>query len=203
MKRLMVVITLSLCGCTGSFFESKSPVPQVYVLAAAAPAAEGEALKIDIAIGFPSTAPGLDTERVAVLRGANQLDYYSGAMWGDSAPHIVQYLLVSSLQRSNKFHSVTSEQARVAADYVLDIDLQDFQAEYDAQSQPTAHVTLAVSLLRIKDRKLIGNWRISAAVPASNNRLSAVIEAFQAASQQVAAQVGASAAAAIGESGGR
>jgi cholesterol transport system auxiliary component len=197
MKRVLIITMLGLSGCTGSLFESRAPVQQVFVLATASPAPQGEPLSADVAVSQPSAAPGLDTERIAVLRGQNLLDYYAGAMWGDTAPHIIQYFLVSSLQRTNKFHSITSEQGRASSDYVLDIDLQDFQAEYGASPQPTAHVSLAVSLSRIKDRKLIGNWRISAAIPASDNRLGAVIEAFQAASQQVVAQVGTNVADAI------
>jgi len=191
----------TLSGCTGSFFESKVPVPQVYVLAAAPPATEGEPSNTDIAVGIPSAAPGLDTERIAVLRDANRLDYYVGAVWGDTAPHIFQYFLVSSLQRSNGFRSVTTEQSRVSADYVLDLDMQDFQAEYADASRPSAHVGVAVSLLRIKDRKLIGNWRFAVTVPAADNRLGAVVAAFQTASQQLAAQIGTSAAQAIATTG--
>ena len=200
-RALVVVLLASVSACTGSFFESKSPVSQVYVLAPGSTPADGAALNVDIAIGVPSAAPGLDTERIAVLRGSNLLDYYAGATWGDTAPQIVQYFLVTSLQRSNKFHNVTAEQARVSADYVLDIDLQDFQAEYGALSQPAAHVALAISLTRIKDRKLIGNWRFSASTPAADNRLTAVVAAFQSASQQAATQVMASAAEAIAASG--
>jgi cholesterol transport system auxiliary component len=193
--RILGVIGLStsLLACSGSLFESKAPVPQVYVLAATSFPMEGESSNADIAIGMPSAAPGLDTERIAVLRAANLLDYYAGATWGDTAPHIMQYFLVNSLQRSDKFHSVTTEQARIAADYLLDVDLQDFQAEYAGASAPAVRVGITVSLTRIKDRKLIGNWRFSATTAASDNRLGAVVAAFQAASQQVVAQVGANA----------
>ena len=84
-----------------------------------------------------------------------QLDYYRGARWGGSTIEVVQTLLVDSLEDQRLFRSVTAEQARVAGDYVLDVEVRDFQAEYANGGAPTAHVTMIGRLIRVVDRELV------------------------------------------------
>ena len=188
------LLCLLLGGCSSGFFETKAAVATVYVLAPAkldssvSPAAS---LDVDLAIALPAAAPGLDTERIAALYEARRLDYYKDAQWGALAATVTQSLLVTTLQNQKLFRSVTPEQARVSATHVLDVQLQDFQAEYVAgKSNPSAHVSMTASLIRLKDRKLLASFPIGAAVDADANRMNAVIAAFEAAAQQVALRVG-------------
>src|SRR5262245_24954148 len=88
---MALMLTLLLAGCTGSLLDSELPPATSYVLAAAPAAAGGTATQSDLSIARPDVAPGLDTPRVAVLRG-QQLDYYRGAVWGGSTSSIVQSL---------------------------------------------------------------------------------------------------------------
>ena len=189
-----------LCTACGSLFESDVPPPSRYVIAAAPPAAaatQSAASQTDLSIGRPDVAPGLDTERVAVLRG-RQLDYFRAAQWGGSVVEIVQALLVSSFQDQQLFRSVTSEQARVSSDYMLDVEVRDFQAEYtDGNTAPSVHVTLVGRIIRIADRELVDTILATAQRPASENRMSTVAAAFEAAAQQVALELAKKAAAAI------
>ncbi|HEU4485490.1 MAG TPA: hypothetical protein VFR96_08385, partial [Povalibacter sp.] len=85
------------------------------------------------------------------------------------------------------FRSVATEQARVSSDYLLDVEVRDFQAEYaGAANVPVAHVTLVGRLVRIRDRKLLEVMTATATQPARENRLSAVAAAFEAAMREVA-----------------
>ena len=186
------VLSVACAGCS-SLLESKQPVSEAYVLAPApAPAAQSAAggnPDVDLSIGRPGLAPGLDTQRIAVLKG-RQLDYYRAARWGASAVEVVQTLLVDSLEDQRLFRSVTAEQTRVAGDYVLDVEVRDFQAEYAAQSAaPSVHVTMIGRLIRVVDRELVGTVNAEARSQAADNRLSAVVAAFESASQQVALEI--------------
>ena len=66
-----------IAGCgTSSLLDSELPVATSYVIAPLPPAAsatQSAASQTDLAIGRPDVAPGLDTSRIAVLRG-RQLD---------------------------------------------------------------------------------------------------------------------------------
>jgi len=197
------VLTLWLgmvCSGCGSLLESDIPVPVNYVLApapAAAKATESAASLVDLSIGRPDVGPGLDTQRIAVLRG-RQLDYYRAAQWGARAAEMIQMLMVASLQDQRMFRSVTPEQARVSGEYLLDLEVRDFQAEYsDGQALPTVRVGLVGRLIRITDRQLLDTVVASTTRAATENRLNAVTAAFESAGQWVALELARQTSAAI------
>ena len=187
------VLGLLCVACSsGSFFESDLPVPTRYVIAppaAAETATASAASQVDLAIGRPDVAPGLDTERIAVLRG-HELDYYRGALWSGSVLETVQTFLVAALQDQKRFRSVATEQARIAGDYLLDIEVRDFQSEYASPGAlPVAHVTLVCRLIRIGDRKMVDTIAVTGSQPASENRLASVAEAFQSVMRQLSLEL--------------
>jgi len=189
-RRVLISITsvavVLLGGCTGSLLETKFAAPTTYVLASLPASGSKTSSTVDIAIAVPAAAPGLDTERIATLHEARRLDYYQDARWGATAAVVVQSMIVTSLQNQQLFRSVTPEQARVSATHLLDLQLRDFQAEYASEgAAPTVRVTLVATLVRLKDRKLVTSFSTTAAVRAQENRLNAVLAAFESASHQV------------------
>ena len=185
-----LLTVLWLCGCsTASLFDSETPPPTNYVLAslpAANAARPSRASNVDVAIARPDAGPGLDSRRIAVLRG-RLLDYYRGTEWGGSVPEVVQTLLVSSLDGQQLFRSVTSEQTRVSTEYLLDVEVRDFQSEYVGSSaNPSVHVTIICHLIRVADRELVATLSSTALQAADDNKMGAVAAAFEAAAQQVA-----------------
>lgn len=199
-RGLLLGCSVLVAGCAGSLLDSDLPAPTSYLLAPLPPAnsaSPSAASQVDLAISRPDVAPGLDTSRIAVLRG-RELDYYRGVQWGGSTLEIVQALLVSSLQDQKLFRSVTPEQTRVAGAYMLDIEVRDFQAEYrDGAAAPQAHVTIMGRLIRINDRTLVDSIAGSATRAADDNRMGAVAAAFEAAAQDVARQIATATAAAV------
>ncbi|MFL6577951.1 MAG: ABC-type transport auxiliary lipoprotein family protein [Povalibacter sp.] len=188
----MLVMTLALSACSGSFFESDLPVPTRYVIAppaAAESAISSHASQVDLAIGRPDVAPGLDSDRIAVLRG-HELDFYRGALWSGTVLDTVQTFLVSALQDQKRFRSVAPEQARITGDYILDVEVRDFQAEYaSAAALPVAHVTLVCRLIRISDRRMVDTLSVTGSQPASENRLATVAGAFETVMQQLSLEL--------------
>lgn len=178
-----------LCaGCGGGLFRSDIPVPATYVLLPAEPveASSGSPTRtVDLVVGVPHVAPGLDTQRIAVLR-ERRLDYFRDARWGGTTAEIVQALVVATLQDRALFRSVTAEQARIAAHYMLDIEVRDFQAQYDDSNAPGVQVAFLARIVRIADRRLIGTVRVAADRVAQANRMSAVAAAFEEAAQEAA-----------------
>lgn len=184
---LLAATAALLCSaCTGSLFDSDLPVPMSYVIASAPPGSLTglPTTQADVSIGRPDFAPGLDTDRIAVLKG-RQLDYYRGARWGGRSVEVVQTMLVSSMNDQGLFRSVTAEQARVASDYMLDVEVRHFESTY-ASGTPEAHVMIIGRLIRVVDRKLVTTVTGEARAPASEERMAAVSQAFEAASQKVA-----------------
>ena len=192
MMLLAIAIFLSLSACsTGSLFDSDTPVPASYVLAPAPPAQDlGAPVPADVSVSRPDLAAGLDSDRIAVLNG-RKLDYYRRVRWGTRAVEMIQNLVVDSLEDQHLFRSVTPEQARVAGDYVLDLQVRDFQAEYvDGANKPIVHVALVGRLIRIIDRELVTTVTSDARVDAQDNRMTAVAAAFEAAAHQAILEMG-------------
>lgn len=193
----IVAMTTSACG---SLLESQLPAVTRYVIATPPPAASASvsaASQVGLAVGRPDVAPGLDTDRIAVIRG-HELDYYRAALWRGTVLDTVQAFLVTTLQDQKLFRNVASEQARIGGEYLLDTEVRDFQAEYvDGAAIPTVRVTLIGRVIRIRDRKLIDTIAVTTTRPATENRLAAVATAFEAAMQQVSLEIASKTAAII------
>lgn len=196
---LLAVAALSCAACsTGSLFDSDTPVPTGYVLASA-PAGSvtgAPTTQVDVSIGRPDFAPGLDTDRIAVLKG-RELDYYRGVRWGGRTVDVVQSMLVSSINDQQLFRSVTAGQARVAIDYTLDVEVRNFEVDYSNGSTPQAHVMIIGRLIRVVDRKLVTTVSSNARVAVSEERMTAVTAAFESAAQKVALDLGQQTAVAV------
>lgn len=182
------VAALSCAACsTGSLFDSETPVPSAYVIAPAKPGSLTgvPTTQVDVSIGRPDFAPGLDTDRIAVLKG-RQLDYYRGVRWGGRTVEVVQSMLVATMNDQQLFRSVTAEQARVANDYMLDIEVRNFEADYAGAAIPEVHVAIIGRLIRVVDRKLVATVTSESRVRSTEESMTAVSAAFESASQKVA-----------------
>ena len=184
-----------LAACVGSLLESKQPIDTIYVLGPPQAAAAGETLPIDLSIAPPRLAPGLATARIAVLKG-RELNYYTGARWGADLSQLTQNFLVRTLEGQGAFRSVAPTDIRIAGEYVLDVEVTHFQAEYAGAAAPVAHVAYTGKLLRVADRSLVDTITADITVAAETNRLSAVIAAFEAAAQKASTELGEKVAAA-------
>lgn len=184
----IVTSALLASGCISGAFDSEVPQRGVYVitaLAATPPAAAP--LAVDLIVARPSARPGLDTDRIAVLNADRRLDYYAGGRWGAEADVVVQDLLVESLRNTGRLRTVQGDTSAFSADYVLQSELNDFQAEYAAGSgDPVVRVTLECTLGRVKDRRSLSVFTATATAPAANNTLGAVVAAFESAYRQAA-----------------
>ncbi len=191
--RLPTLALLVLSGCSGSLFESKTPAPQTYVIAPAASVEQAAPqLNVDISVSQPSAAPGLNTDHILLLRDGRRLDYYSRAQWGAQTVRVMQYFVIASLQNQNLFRSVTSDDVRTSAPYVLDLELRDFQAEYrESGVAPAIRVSIVASVMRMHDRTLLAVIPVSAVVPATEERMTTIVAAFEQASQQAVNALGA------------
>ena len=127
----------------------------------------------------PPLAPaGLDTTRIALHRAAVELEYYARANWTDLAPAMVQTLVVESFENSKKIIAVGRESLGLRADFVLKLELREFQSEYAAGEAPNAHVRINAKLVKMPQRTIIGSQSFEAEVGASADRIEEIVGAF-------------------------
>ena len=87
----------------------------------------------------------------------------------------------NALRASGKYTSVQSDRASFAADEVLQIEIRRFQAEYPGDGAPVVHVQLLATLGHRNDRTVVTSVSADSSVPAAENRMQAVVAAFQSA----------------------
>lgn len=178
---------LPLAGCGPASLLLQGPAaPRLYTLTPAREFAAGlPRVEWQLLVETPIANTGIDTARIALGETENRLTYYAGSNWVDTAPEMIQLLLVESFENSNRIVAVGREASGLRADFVLKSDLRDFQAEYAGGSvggtAPVARVRLASRLVRMPRRNIVATDTFAAEIKATSARFEDVIAAFDAA----------------------
>jgi len=166
-------------GCFGGLNEQLPP-PLVYRVDAPVLAA-GAVLPVDLKVVVSGTAPGLDGAGIAGRWPGQRLDHLAGARWAERLPVLVESALTEAFQDSGRLRSVQGNLGRFRATHTLVVEVRRFEADYTAGGLPVAQVSLAVTLGRASDRRVLAAFTASASEGAAENRQSAVVQALGAA----------------------
>ncbi len=188
----LILASLSLPGC-GGLFESKLEAPQTYVLrlpqTASVNAAGAKPLG-SVLIQRPETSPGLNTDLIALLRSDRRFDYFSATRWAAPLPDVAESAIVDALRGTGAFSAVMDDTSPFAPQYNLRVTLRRFEADYTAgEGAPTVHVILDCTLGRHRDRALMGSFTAQGSMRASEDRITAVVAAFEAATATALAEL--------------
>jgi cholesterol transport system auxiliary component len=172
---------LVLAACTGSLFKDKAIPPAVYLLSAA-PAAgtAGTQIPADLSILRPRVRTGLESDRVAALYPDRRLDYFADARWSGPLDQVIHDLAVQTFSAQATLRNVSPDSTAFASGYWLEIEVLDFQAEYTAGTDPpTVNVRLLGRLGSAGDRRVLARFEASSRQAAADNRLTAIIAAYE------------------------
>ncbi len=166
-------------GCAGINPFDK-PAPDLYVLTPKSTfSADLPNVNWQLTVELPLADAGINTSRIAARKSAISIDYYQGANWIDTAPRMIQTLLVESFENSNQIIGVGRQSAVLRADYTLLLDLREFQAEYkEGEVTPFAHVRLNAKLVRLPQRVIVATKNADFSTKAKSGRLGEVVRAF-------------------------
>jgi cholesterol transport system auxiliary component len=200
MTRILSIlcVALALPGC-GGVFQSKLAAPQAYVLrlppsAAPATAAPGGSVLVQ----RPEAGPGLDSNRIALLRSDQRFDYYAASLWAAPVPDLIESVMLDALRATGSFSAVFDDAAPYAPVYNLRCGLRRFEADYTTGGRtPTVHVALDCTLGRRRDRALLASFTAQGSSVAGEDRLNEVVAAFEAAAATAMKELGRAAADAI------
>jgi cholesterol transport system auxiliary component len=187
-RLLLSVLVLAPSGC-GSLLPTGGSPPKLYTLTPATDVAAGPAIRSQLLVDVPVSAAALDTERIALSRSANTIDYYAEAAWTDRAPLMIESLLVQSFENSGRITAIGRESLALRADYVLRPELRHFEAEYHDAPAPSAHVAVGVKLVKMPDRAIVAQRNFEASAPAAANQMTAIVESFDKALHEVMRQI--------------
>ena len=137
-------------------------------------------VKWSLVVDEPAAARQIDTSRIALMSGPFQVEYYADVEWTDSAPAMVQLLLVQSFQNTGRLPVVAPSRQTLATDLLLLSNLRKFQVENDASGTPQATVVFEATLLRMPRRTPVATARFEKATPVDSKSIETVTAAFDA-----------------------
>jgi ABC-type uncharacterized transport system auxiliary subunit len=193
----LMVATALLAACSGGL-RSNAPQESIYVLHAAAAAGDADPVPAALGVFRPQVTPGLDTDRIALLRTTHELDYYAGGRWGESLPKVIQALTIESMLTQRRFATVVNAEQVGSArgEFEMLLTARHFQASLAAdESAPQARVELDCVLTGSAPRRVLGRCDASAVEVAVANRMSEIVAALERAAQRALSDAGDKAAA--------
>jgi cholesterol transport system auxiliary component len=172
-----ILIVLTLAGCAGLPFDK--PPPRLFVLTPKSVFPENlPTVDWQMTIDLPLAPAGLNTSRIAVHRTPISLDYYEGANWVDTAPKMVQTLLIESFENSRRILGVGRQSVALRADYNLVTELREFQAELRNGGPPDIRVRVNVKLVQFPQRIIVATTSAEAVTRARENQIEDIVGAF-------------------------
>jgi len=174
---------LVLAACSG-LTQSDKPAVNVWWLQplAGAPRAQTAVAPTPLFLEL-EVVPGLDSDKILALSSDAQIKPYAGARWADDLPALAGSLVSRSLEASGHFQVVQHGRA-AAAGCELRLEVSEFFADLEAGGR-TRGVSVATE----------GQYRCGTAVAqalasrayvgVSDERMSAIVAAFQQALDQV------------------
>lgn len=180
----LAAVLLAGCGVLGG---GRTEPDRLYVLRAAP--AQGTPVAAVLSVARPQVHPGLDSHRLALTRPGNELDYFAASRWGGTLPDVLAAFAVHSLDGS--FTTVVGGgRSAGPAQFELLLTARHFEAEYESGSgAPVVRVTLECLLVDASPRRVVGSCDAEAREPAGENRMAAIVRAFERAAQRAMEEV--------------
>lgn len=197
---VLLLGTASLAGC-GSLLESTIAAPQAYVLRLPAREASTPAQATpagSVLLQRPQSGPGLDSDRIVLLRSDNRFDVYAASRWAAPAPDMLASFIADGLRANGAFAAVFDDTSPYAPRYNLRCALRRFESDYTkGGSAPTVFVALDCTLGRHRDRELLATFTAQGSAVARADRLNDVVAAFDVATTTAVGELEKQAAAAV------
>ncbi|MDE1147647.1 MAG: ABC-type transport auxiliary lipoprotein family protein [Azospirillaceae bacterium] len=171
-----------------SLFETP---PHVVRLTAAREFSPAPPVGWQLLVATPSTSSVLNTTRVPLRMLQGDFGYFD-AEWQDPLPEMLQGLLIESFEYSGRIAGVGREGSGLRADYVLLMDIRDFQAEYPhatVEDKPTVHLRVQCKMVTLPRRTIQESQGFEVSVPAKATGFDAVLAAYDEAFHVLARQV--------------
>jgi cholesterol transport system auxiliary component len=134
----------------------------------------------------PQAAAGISSARIALRRSPIEIEYFARAAWTDSAPKMIQTLLIESYENSGKIISVGRQAIGLRSDFILKTDLREFQAEYVDEhgvplpegTPPNIRIRMNAKLVKMPKRVIAGSKTFEYVVPAPGSSMVEIVRGF-------------------------
>lgn len=184
---LAAIAAVSLSGC--ALLSSPDPVQLYRFGDAAGPVAAPVASPVQIklrALEMPQASQG---DRLLGVTGS-EAAYIAGARWVSPALMLYSDALETSFGSQARTVRLIGRRELTPTTRLLDVDVRAFETRYDyAGAAPTVVITVRARLLRFPERTVVSEQTFTVSQPAGENRVSAIVEAYDLATRDVNTQI--------------
>ncbi len=131
-----------------------------------------------LVVETPVAPANLNTGRMAISSSRLSTDYYATSAWTDRAPLMVQTLVIESFENSRRIVAVGRESVGLRANYLLQTELREFQAETYHGPNPVSRVRVNAKIVRMPERQIIGSASFERCRAAAGPDVPQVVAAF-------------------------
>ncbi|MDR1228520.1 MAG: ABC-type transport auxiliary lipoprotein family protein [Azoarcus sp.] len=187
---LGVLCVLPLAAC--SVLPAPTPV-DVYLLpaTATAPVADGGGPRTwSLRLIRPETGGQLSGQRILVMPEPNRVSVYKGANWHESTALLIRNRLFDAFRADARVNALSTDEMRTFADFELGSELDAFHSEYRQHGKaPEAVIRLDTRLIDTASRRIVASHAFEAREAAADSSIPAVVAAFGAAADRLAAEL--------------
>jgi cholesterol transport system auxiliary component len=187
MRAGAVVLAAALLASCGGLRSNAEP-DQIYVLNAVRPAAAASVVPGVLVVPRPAVQPGLDTDRIALRRGGNELDFYAASRWSGNLSQVLGAFALQSVAGS--FATVAGGGQNIGVvNYELQLTVRHFEAVYANGGAPEVRVAFECQVVATSPRRVLGACDAEVREAAADNRMGAIVQAFERAAQRALVEV--------------
>jgi cholesterol transport system auxiliary component len=175
---IAALLAFALAGCSLPSLGS-GPPPDLYILSPKSTFPDDiPTVKWQLVVEEPSSARGIDTDRIAIAPTPLEVKYFAGARWADRAPRMVQQLLIQSFENTHKIVSVGRQSIGLRSDFVLKAELREFQAEKPPEGGTVVRARLNLKLVRPALGQIVASESFESVKPAASENVPDIVQAF-------------------------
>lgn len=162
----LAVFALGLSACS-ILKPPKRPEQQTFMLEASslasneAPAQDNSSMEPEtrvLRVAAMASSAVYDTQRMAYMRSAGEIEYFASHRWADPPSEMLMPILISGLERTNRFPALVGPSSRAVGDLVLETELLAFRQEF-TQSKPQFHASIRASVMDSRHGVILGSPR--------------------------------------------
>ncbi len=172
------LFALTLCGvagCASSLLPTPAAPPALFVLdgdvgkGVASTPVHGTARDgLILVVNLPQAAAGFDSARLVYRRRPNELESFAHNEWVDTPARMLGPMIRQALDKTAAFDAVIDASTSASADLRLDSEIVRLEQDF-ATSPSRANLTLRVTLVDLKTRRVIAARQFDASEPAATD----------------------------------
>ena len=148
----------------------------------------GAGRNLTLEVSAPRSSPGFETDRMAYVQRAYELDYFASNRWADAPSRMLGPVLARALEESGGFGAVVQAPSTVSADVRMVTELVRLQQNFETRPS-RIEITLRVQLIDVRTGRLLGTRVFEATENAPSDDPYGGVTAANVALQRILEQV--------------